>query len=86
MPAAERARIKLVLKQELDLPIRTLRLEPVADGEGAPRATLEGRMLLNLKPRCRLTFTFGDAQGAGVTGWLVGRTGEGWRITVYRPE
>lgn len=86
VPDAERGRMKLVLKQELELTLKTARLDPLGPADGAPRETLSGRMTPNLKPVCRLTVTFGDAAGAGFTGWLVGKAPDGYRIAVYRPE
>lgn len=86
VPAAERARIKLVLKQELDLPLKEIRPARLGPDDGKPRETLEGRRVPNLKPEFRLNASFGDAQGAGITGWLVGKTDAGYKIVVFRPE
>lgn len=86
VPEAERARMKLVFKQELELSLKTVRLDTLAPTDGTARETLSGRMRPNLKPVCRLTVTYGDAQGTGFTGWLVGKAPEGYRIAVYRPE
>ncbi len=86
VPDAERGRMKLVLKQELELSLKSVRLDPLGSLDGTPRETLSGRMKPNLQPVCRLTVTFGDAQGAGFTGWLVGKSPDGYRIAVYRPE
>lgn len=86
VPAEERGRIKLILKQELDLTLRNVRIEPADASEAQPREALDGRRVPNLKPACRLVLSYGDEQGAGISGWLAGKTSDGYRIIVYRPE
>lgn len=86
VPAAERGRIKLDLKQEMDLPLKDFHLARLGPGDGEPHETLEGRRVPNLKPECRLVASFGDTRGTGIKGWLVGKSAAGYRIVVYRPE
>lgn len=86
VPALERGRMKLDLKQEMDLPLENFHLAKLGPGDGEPHETIEGRRIPNLKPECRLVASFGDTRGTGIKGWLVGKTAEGYRIVVYRPE
>lgn len=85
VPDAERARMKLVLAQELDLTIRSAHLEKVSDRDGTPRETKNGTMTPNLTPEFRLVLTFGDKEGSGFSGILVGKAPEGYRVSIYKP-
>lgn len=85
VPAEERGRLKLALKQESESELAGLRFEPLESGDGAPRDTISGRSVPNLVPVCRLAVTY-RGEGAGYSVWLLGRTSEGYRIVVYRPE
>lgn len=91
VPATERGRLKLALKQESDADVVTVRLGKLNPGDGAPRDSNEGRRIPNLAPVCRLTVEYGvdvsDTRSFPmISTWLVGKSKDGYRIVVYRPE